>query len=379
MSIFFHARPPAGSGSACRISVLHGVLKYINNTSMTHRFPIKEIALQAGLSTATIDRAINARGHVSPQTKARVAAAIEELEAQEAQLSARGRRMFFDFVIEAPTRFSREVQTATESVLTQVGAAVCRPRFLIQEIMEEADAVKTLDRIAKRGSHGVCLKARDLPTIRAAVGKLSASGIPVVTLVSDIQTPARTAYVGLDNHSAGATAAYLVAKTLGDVSGTVLALRSNDRFLGEEEREMAFTGALSDLCPNLSIVNLSGGSGVHYETSRVLHAATDQLGDLRAVYSIGGGNRTILEVLRQIRCQPDIYIAHDLDQENRALIAEGHLSFILHHDLRADMQNVFQAFLCYHKLLPDGPMTTISNVQVITPRNIPPRNRRLRA
>jgi LacI family transcriptional regulator, galactose operon repressor len=344
---------------------------------MTHRFPIKEIALQAGLSTATIDRAINARAHVSPQTKARVAAAIIELEAQETQLSARGRRMFFDFVIEAPTRFSREIQGAAESVLTQVGAAVCRPRFLIQEIMEEADAAKALDRIAKRGSHGVCLKARDLPTIRAAVGKLAAAGIPVVTLVSDIQTPARAAYVGLDNQSAGATAAYLVAKTLGDASGTVLALRSNDRFLGEEEREMAFTGALSEMCPNLAIINLSGGSGVHYETSRMLHRITDQLGDLRAVYSMGGGNRTVLEVLRQNRCQPDIYIAHDLDRENRALIAEGHLSFILHHDLRADMLNVFQAFLFYHKLVAVGPMTTISNVQVITPRNIPPPDRHL--
>ena len=92
---------------------------------MTHRFPLKEIARQAGLGTATVDRAINDRAHVSPQTKARVSAAIAELEGQEAQLVARGRRMFFDFVIEAPTRFSREVHKAAEQVLTHVGAAVC--------------------------------------------------------------------------------------------------------------------------------------------------------------------------------------------------------------------------------------------------------------
>ena len=54
---------------------------------MTHRFPIKEIALQAGLSTATVDRVLNGRAHVSAQTKARVAAAVGELEGQEAQLS----------------------------------------------------------------------------------------------------------------------------------------------------------------------------------------------------------------------------------------------------------------------------------------------------
>ncbi|MGB4111442.1 MAG: LacI family DNA-binding transcriptional regulator, partial [Yoonia sp.] len=35
---------------------------------MTHRFPIKEIAAQAGLSTATVDRVINMRPNVSAQT-----------------------------------------------------------------------------------------------------------------------------------------------------------------------------------------------------------------------------------------------------------------------------------------------------------------------
>ena len=339
---------------------------------MTHRFPIKEIALQAGLSTATIDRAINGRAHVSPQTRARVQTAIAELETQEAQLAARGRRMFFDFVIEAPARFSREVQSAALSVLPQISAAVCRPRFLTQEIMEEGDAARALARIAKRGSHGVCLKARDLPETRAAVEGLAAAGIPVVTLVTDIQTPARTAYVGLDNHSAGATAAYLLARTLRGTSGTVLAMRSNDRFLGEEERETAFTDKLSDLCPDLRIVPVSGGSGVPFETARLLDGIAHRLADLRAVYSMGGGNRTILELLRQNRCQPDIFIAHDLDRENRALIASGRIGFILHHDLRADMANVFQAFLRYHRLVPDDLRQTISNVQVVTPENIPP-------
>jgi LacI family transcriptional regulator len=77
---------------------------------MTHRFPLKEIARQAGLSLATVERAIHGRAHVSPQAKARVSAALGELEAQEAQLSARGRRMFFDVVVDAPDRFSRAAQ-----------------------------------------------------------------------------------------------------------------------------------------------------------------------------------------------------------------------------------------------------------------------------
>lgn len=339
---------------------------------MTHRFPIKEIAVQAGLSTATIDRAINKRAHVSPQTRARVASAITELEMQEGQMSVRGRRMFFDFVIEAPKRFSREVQNATEQVLSQVAGAVCRTRFLTQEIMDEAEVVAALDRIRKRGSQGVCLKARDLPEIRTAVERLSAIGIPVITLATDIQEAGRVAYVGIDNQSAGRTAAYLVATALKDKSGTVLTIRSNDRFLGEEEREIAFVKALSEMRPKLCLLSVSGGSGVHYETSRLLSKVVDQLDDLRAVYSMGGGNGTILEILNDQNIQPDVFVAHDIDTDNRVLIADGRINFILHHDLKIDMRNVFQTFLQFHRLIPKVPKTTASYVQVITPENIPP-------
>lgn len=343
---------------------------------MTHRFPIKEIARQSGLSTATIDRAINNRPSVSPQTKARVASAISELEGQEAQLSARGRRMFFDFLIEAPDRFTREVQQAVEQVLPRIGLAVCRPRFVMQEVMTEADALDALDRIAKRGSQGLCLKARDIPSIRKAVDRLTDLGIPVVTLVTDLTATKRIAYVGLDNVSAGRTAAYLTAQALGDSSGTVLTTKSNTLFLGEEERETAFRQLLNQTCPQLRIVSVDGGSGVGFDTSRLMHLAIQNLDHLRAVYSMGGGNHTILEVLDLHNLKPDIYVAHDLDKDNRSLIAARRLNFILHHDLRIDMNQVFQAFLHHQKLVVDPAPITMSHIQVLTPENVPRRDTR---
>lgn len=339
---------------------------------MTHRFPIKEIARQAGLGTATVDRVLNDRPHVSHQTRRRVAAAIAELAGQEAQLAARGRRMFFDLVIEAPSRFSREVRRATETVLPDVSAAVCRPRFLMQEVMPEGETLAALARIARRGSHGVCLKARDLPAIRAAVDELARAGIPVVTLVTDVTAAERAAYVGLDNRMAGRTAAYLIAQSLRGATGTVLTTKSNDRFLGEEERESAFAASLADYCPKLRIVDASGGSGLSYETARRIGAVVPRLGNLRAVYSMGGGNRTVLEVLHAHRLRPDIYVAHDLDRENRALIAAGQVGFVLHHDLDADLRNVFRVFLHHHRLIAEPPERLKSTVQVITPHNIPP-------
>ncbi len=339
---------------------------------MTHRFPIKEIARQAGLGTATVDRVLNDRAHVSPQTKLRVTAAMEELKAQETQLAARGRRLFFDFVVEAPSRFSLEVKAAAEAVLPQIGTAVCRPRFLLQEIMEEDEVVGALKRIMRRGSQGVCLKARDTARIREAVKKLTAAKIPVVTLVTDIRDTDRLAYVGLDNAGAGRTAAYLISRMLGDEPGMVLATRSHERFLGEEQREYTFTETLARERPDLQVVAVQGGSGVDFETSRLLTKSVDDIHHLRAVYSMGGGNLSILRTLEHKGLHPDVYVAHDLDRENRELIQDRRIDFILHHDLQLDVRNTFNTFLSYHGLSSGLVEAPISTVQVLSPENIPP-------
>lgn len=323
------------------------------------------------MGTATVDRVLNARAHVSPQTKLRVTAAIEELKVQEAQLGARGRRLFFDFVVEAPSRFSREVKTAAEAVLPQIALAVCRPRFMQQEIMEENDVVAALKRIQKRGSHGVCLKAKDTPKIRSAVNELSKAKIPVVTLVTDIAETQRLSYVGLDNAGAGRTAAFLIASALGDGTGTVLATRSHERFLGEEERETAFIQTLAKRCPQLRVVKVQGGSGVGFETSKLLSGIVTGISDLRAVYSMGGGNRAMLDMLSHHGIKPDVFVAHDLDHENRSLILDHKLDFILHHDLQTDIKNAFGTFLNYHRVSIGSEDVPISTVQVLTPENIP--------
>jgi LacI family transcriptional regulator len=338
---------------------------------MTHRFPIKEIARHAGIGTATVDRVINGRAHVSPQTKLRVARAIADMERQEGQIATQGRQMFFDFVIEAPKRFSREVKAAAENVMREIGTAACRSRFTLQEIMSTDEVVQILNRITKRGSQGVCIKVRDVSEIRTAVDRVVAAGIPVVTLVTDVQGTHRTSYVGLDNTGAGRTAAYLVGQIVGDMPGCVLATRSNARFLGEEERASAFSDALMQTCPHLRIVSANAGGGVHFETTKDLEGVIGWLDDLVAVYSMGGGNQTILNVLETHRLKPKVYVAHDLDRDNRALIETGQINFILHHDLRKDLRGVFAAFFRHQDMRIEVEEPRVSSVMVITPENIP--------
>lgn len=338
---------------------------------MTHRFPIKEIARQAGLGVATVDRVLNARPHVSPQARRRVTAALQELEAQEAQLAARGRRIFVDVIVEAPKRFSAEVRRAAEEVALSFRGAVFRPRFTLQETMKEGEMLATLARVQKRGTQGICLKARDTPALRTAVAQLTGAGIPVVTLVTDIQTD-RLAYVGLDNAGAGRTAAWMIARMLPQGATRVLTTRSRDTFLGETVRLEAFRREMAQVKPGVTLIETHGGGGLPHQTRRDLEQILPTGGGpVDGVYSMGGGNAAILEALSIAQSERPLFIAHDLDAENRDLLAQGRIDIVLHHDLRHDMRAMFSALAVHHGLMPPSADLGPSAAQVVTPHNLP--------
>ncbi|ASL42744.1 HTH-type transcriptional regulator TreR [Burkholderia sp. AD24] len=338
---------------------------------MAHRFLMKEIALQAGLGLATVDRVLNGRDHVREHTRQRVQHAIKELEKQQFQLATSGRKLIVDVVVEAPRRFSDEIRDALMSELPGLQPAVFRPRFLMQDTMTTAAVVEALAAIGRRGSHGVFLKARDVPQIAEAVADLQQRGIPVVTIFTDIQQSSRLAYAGLDNRMAGTTAAYLIGQWLGRREGDVLVTMSNERFRGEEDREISFREELHRRYPRLKLVDASGGHGLDAQTEEHVRKAVGRRKEIVAVYSMGGGNVAILRALESSGQKPACFIGHDLDRDNVQLLRTGKLSAVLHHDLRQDMRTACHHVMHFHKLLPASAVGPSSSVVVVTPANIP--------
>ena len=334
---------------------------------MAHRFSIKEIAAQAGLGTATVDRVLHQRAHVSARTAARVAAALAELERLELQLVAKGRVVWVDVVVEAPLRFSAEVKAAAEAAITKLSPVVVRPRFTLHEVMSDQQMSATLKRIARRGTQGICLKARNTPGVQAALRLFHTKGIPVVSLVTDID--GQEAYAGLDNAQAGRVAARLIAREV--QTGTVLTSQSRDDFTGETARIAAFHAALGQLAPRIRCVAVSEGGGLNAQTGQAAEAAVTAGVPVQGVYSVGGGNRAIVAALQRVGSVPVIYVAHDLDRDNLALLARGAITFVLYHDLEADLQAAFRHILQAHGLIPAAKPAGASDVQVILRENVP--------
>ncbi|MEU0840797.1 LacI family DNA-binding transcriptional regulator [Streptomyces sp. NPDC005962] len=339
---------------------------------MRHPYPIREIARQAGLSTATVDRVLNERGNVTESTIREVQEAIKDLNRQRNQVRLGGRTFMIDIVMQTPERFSTAVRDALEAELPSLHPAHVRSRFHFRETCSSGELIATLDKIAKRGSQGVILKAPDEPEIAAAVGRLIAAGIPVVTLVTDLPHSARLAYVGIDNRAAGATAAYLLGQWLGNRPGKVLTTLSRGSFRGEEEREMGFRSAMRNAHPGRSLVEVTDSDGLDATQRDLVFEALKRDEDLVAVYSVGGGNLATLDAFDALGRECVAFIAHDLDHDNTRLLRERRLSAVLHHDLRQDMRRACQIIMRAHNALPDDGPALPSPIQVVTPFNMPP-------
>ena len=339
---------------------------------MGHRYKVREIAQQSGLSEATVDRVLHERPGVREDTRAEVRQAIADLDKQRSQLRLSGRKFFFDVVMQAPERFCAQVRASIESELPMLSPAVVRSRFHFRETESVEAMLETLDRIRLRGSHGVIVKAPDEPEVARALDVLSASGIPVVTYVSDVPSSARIAYVGIDDHAAGATAAYLVDQWLGESPAAVLVTLSHNSFRNEGDREIGFRRALRATSSGVTrpVVDIARSSGLDDTVEDLVVAALEAHPDIEGVYSIGGGNLATVRAFARVGRRCRVFIAHDLDADNRRLLADRSISAVLHHDLRAD------AWLACRLLMQSagavhGVQDSPSPVHVVTPYNTP--------
>ncbi|MDV3128237.1 LacI family DNA-binding transcriptional regulator [Mycobacterium sp. 21AC1] len=332
-----------------------------------HRYKVREIAQQAGLSEATVDRVLNDRPGVRENTRAEVLQAIADLDKQRAQLRLNGRRFLIDVVMQTPRRFSDAFRAAIEAELPAFAPAMLRARFRLWESGATDQMVDALARI--RGSHGVVLKAPDQPEIVEAIDRLVAAGVTVVTYTTDVPHSSRCAYVGIDNHGAGATAAYLMDQWLGSAPSSVLITLSRTVFRGEGEREVGFRSGLRS--SGRDIVEVSDSDGIDATTERLVLEALRRNPSVEAVYSPGGGNTATVAAFEKLGRVCRVYVAHDLDADNRTLLRDGKISVVLHNDLRADARLAMRLILAQHGALPVEPARP-TPIQVITPYNLPP-------
>ena len=158
---------------------------------MSRRHRVTDIAAQAGLSRATVDRVLHGRPGVRPETVTQVERAVEELDRQRAQVELSGRALILDLVMQAPARFAVASQRALEAELRSLRPAVVRVR---SHLSEESDPAALRPRSTTYGDVGRTASSSRRPTTRRWPQRStgwSGAGVPVVTFVTDVSASRR--------------------------------------------------------------------------------------------------------------------------------------------------------------------------------------------
>lgn len=218
---------------------------------------IREIAELAGVSRGTVDRVLNKRGAVNPQTEERIWEIARALNYKPNKagivLAAQKKKLilgvvlfgsenpFFDLVEMGISKKARELAEYNCSVLVKrVADGVENQLAAIHELLEE-------------GIHGLALSPYNDPRILDAITACHHRNIPVVTLNTDIPSAIRMAYVGSNYFHSGETAGGLMHLiTHGEVNIGIITGSPN--ILCHTERIAGFTACITTHYPQLKII-----------------------------------------------------------------------------------------------------------------------------
>lgn len=283
---------------------------------------VSAIAASCGLSTATVDRALNDRAGVSAANRQRVMEAAQRLgylaTAGAVALPSRPVALEFFLPIRQNVFMSELAEHIRDYTTSMPLVSSCKIHDL-QDISPATlhAAVENLSLDTK----GVGVIAVDHPRTRSTLYGIVEAGIKLVTIASDVPATPRSTYVGLDNRAAGRTAALVLGRLLRGLSGKIAIVTGSHSYRGHEEREMGFRAVLGEEFPQLSVGNTVDTN----EDDFASYAATLKLlrrkPDLLGIYCVGAGRAGVVRALNEanLALKP-VFVCHDLTPLTRSYL-----------------------------------------------------------
>lgn len=301
---------------------------------MARRPTITDVAREAGVSMATVDRVLNARESVRQETARRVYEAARRIGYHAAPLI--GQRlhkdmpeMRFGFVLH------KEKQAFYQEFVAQIHAAVAaapniRGRAEVVFSPSQTPADFSAIMLGMRGRvDAIAASAVTHHDITEAVTQLKSEGIPTFALLNDFAQGVRQTYVGLNNVKVGRIAASVIAMSA-QRAGKVGVFVGGYRWHGHELRETGFRSYFREFAPQFTVLDTL----VNLETRQLTYEATLDLlarhPDLRGIYCAGGGMEGAIAALREARSPGDVsLVVNEVTPDSRAALTDRIVTMVI--------------------------------------------------
>ena len=301
---------------------------------MANRPTIHDVAREAGVSTATVDRVLNGRERVREETARRVFEAAKLIGYHAAPLI--GQRMQADLprlrlglvLHKERQAFYQQFRQEAERALARATGVRASIQVAFAASQSPRDFTSLMEGMAGRVD-AIAATAVTHPEVTEAVMRLNARGIPCFSLLNDFAQGVRQNYLGLNNLKVGRIAAHMIA-TAARQSGKVAVFVGGYRWHGHELRETGVRSYFREHAPQFQVLDTL----VNLETRQLTYEATlDLLGrhpDLRGIYCAGGGMEGAIAAMREARQPGEVaLVVNELTPESRAALIGRHVTMAI--------------------------------------------------
>jgi LacI family transcriptional regulator len=301
---------------------------------------IADIAREAGVGTATVDRVLNGRDSVREITRNKVLAAFAKLSSDSPRKPEPPLRRI-GFLSDSGTSFNNRLADAVQDYCRNHSEVECPFEAVTTSQVDPIKLANLIERTAE-SVEALVIVAREDIIINRAIRNVIARRVPVACLTTDLPTSGRAAYIGSDQAGAGATAGYLMGQMVGTRSGKILLICSAP-YRCQEERELGFRRILRSEFPKLDVderVNSRDDSEFVYRN--VVKYVEDH-GAPVGIYNVAGGNLGIGRALTDLDLQGKvIFIGHELNANSRMLMETGIMHVAIGHDVDIEVAQAIE-------------------------------------
>ncbi|KPA23242.1 Catabolite control protein A [Shimia sp. SK013] len=296
----------------------------------------KDLAKEAGVSRATVDRVLNGREGVKQKTVDRVNEAIKKLGfVRNIQAANLAKSQKYRFVFALPKSGDQFLDAIIHHI-DEAGSIFaedlvwCEVHQIDENDPHNVSAfLGTLDAAT---TSGVAIMAPESPQVRDAIYRLKERGVAALPFISD-QTSMDDHGVGMNNNSAGATAANLIGRFNRSETGSVMVIAESMQSRDSLERRLGFDSELRQHFPSMRVLPSLETYG-NYERAHDIIANTVQNNpDLAGLYVMSSEARTPLTIVNELCGTASfIKIAHERTPFTEAELRAGRLDSIIAQD-----------------------------------------------
>ncbi len=290
---------------------------------------IKQIAELTNVSRGTVDRVLNNRGGVNPETEAKIKNAIEALNylpnKAGKNLAVRKKNLRFGFILVSPNNYNpffAEVEKGIQKKARELETFGVQVDIRYTSPKNPEVQIESMNYFAENHYNGIAITAINSNGIAEKIREISDSGIPVVTSNTDIPDSGRISYTGSNYYQNGIVAANLLG-LLTKGAANVGVITGSENIDCIMQRSRGFLEYLAENYPGIHYI--ASATNNHYdeiESYLITKDLLEQYPQIDSLYlaaaGVSGACKAISESKRDITV-----IANDCSEATKDLLKDG--------------------------------------------------------